>query len=182
MYGFEAQASKPSSNGFDTQSTPSRLSLVLTNKPVNPHACLVRCERDSSMSTCVRPPPRLMPLRSFLTWLTSSLAPHVGACLASTKCHDAIVLLLDLVDAVSITHVLLLFMCPVPSQPYLVYPSSWPLSPSLLTRPFTAPGPSRMDFSLDFLHRCRHDIPASSQRTWPYGEQISRIIESWPKS
>jgi hypothetical protein len=135
MYGFEAQASKPSSNGFDTQSTPSRLSLVLTNKPVNPHACLVRCERDSSMSTCVRPPPRLMPLRSFLTWLTSSLAPHVGACLASTKCHDAIVLLLDLVDAVSITHVLLLFTCPVPSQPYLVYPSSWPLSPSLLTRP-----------------------------------------------
>jgi hypothetical protein len=50
----------------------------------------------------------------FLLDLTDTIIiTNVDACLASTKCHNAIVLLLDFVNTIFITHVLLLFLCPM---------------------------------------------------------------------
>ena len=121
-----------------TLNPPSRLSLVLMNKPVNPHARLVRRERLIDVDTCSTP--TKVDAFAFLLDLTNAIfsSTHVGACLASTKCHDAIVLLLDLDDVVSITHVILLFMCLMPANLGLSS-ASWSLSPSLLACPSPLP-------------------------------------------
>jgi hypothetical protein len=70
--------------------------MVLRTKPPNPSdvdACPISTKLDAFA---------FLPDSTDVIYIS-----HVDACLASAKCHDAIVLLLDLVDAVFITRVLL---------------------------------------------------------------------------
>jgi hypothetical protein len=106
--GFEVQTCKPGTNGFEAQTTKPA-PMVLRMKPPNP-----RCWRVSDLRQAWR------------LCLPSLLDPP-----ASAKCHDTIILHLDLIDAIFITHVHLRLLMSQMSATVASHLASRSLGPSL---------------------------------------------------
>jgi hypothetical protein len=118
-----------------------KLSMVLRTKLPNPPMVL-RTKPPNPSDVDAYPTSTKLDVFVFLLDLTDAIyISHVDACLASARCHDAIVLLPDLVDVVFIIYVLLRLLMSQVSATAASPPASWSFSPSL-TSSFTAPSPS----------------------------------------